>query len=360
MRKILMAVCFIAIVTYVKAWAEGNNVVVPAIEELVGNVADCDTIIAYDGYNVRFVKKDGAITNLGLNLFTDDVKSTIGKDILNRLETDLFKLSIAKDVEDVSVKLISGDIKNFKNITPETSHSIKNSNFRYLYVEWDSEFGKVKVSMPLSYQTIKGGSRADIENSFISNIQNYKKRRLEPNFNIELAEPYGDDKYIIPGYSYQNKDITRNIYLTSDSVVSPIWDSKFPLESIANLFICPNAIYRDIELNVTVLKHEYGKQDKFTIPLDRFLAYCEDEGCVTFWGVEKFHDDKIEGALFLYNQEQGYDHVLKIDCFPHEVIEGNGSISARASLFVPSNNVYNLFQPYIKKTDKEKIRYDKK
>lgn len=94
--------------------------------------------------------------------------------------------------------------------------------------------------------------------------------------------------------------------------------------------------------------------------MDRFLAYCEEEGCVPFWGVEKFHNGKLEGALFIYNQDQGYDHVLKIDCIPQEVIEGKGSITARASLFVPTNNVNNLFQPYIKKTDKERIRYDKK
>jgi hypothetical protein len=358
MRKILMAVCFIAIVSYFQAWADGKDVVVYTIEDLVDSVADCDTIVVYDGYNVHIVKENGTITHYGLNLFTDDVKNTIGKDILNRLETDLFKLSVVKNVENVSVKLISGDLNNLKNISSETAHSITTANSRNLYVEWDSANGNIKVSMPLNYQTIKGGSRADIENSFVSDIKNCELRRSETYFNLEAAEPYGDDKYIIPGYSYQNKNITRNIYLTSNSVINPIWDSNYPLESIANLFICPNDIYGDIELNVTVLKHEYGEQDKFTINLDRFLAYCEDEGCIPFWGVETFHDDKIEGALFLYNQEQGYDHVLKIDCIPHEVIEGNGPITARASLFVPTNNVHNLFQPYIKKTDKEKIRYD--
>lgn len=189
-------------------------------------------------------------------------------------------------------------------------------------------------------------------------MKSYDKRR-KATFDLNTSEPYDDDKYIIPGSSYQNKNITRNIYLTTDSVINPIWDSKFPLESIANLFICPNEIYRDIELNVTVLKHEYGEKENFIVALDTFLAYCEEEGCVPFWGVEKFHGGKIEGALFLYNQGQGYDHVLKIDCDPKAVIENNGSISARVSLFVPTNNVNNLFQPYIKKSDKEKIHYDK-
>lgn len=360
MKKIFLAFCLVASLSILKTWAEEMNSIDPAIEELVENTANCDTVVDYNGYKLHVVKTEGQITHRGLNLFTDDEKKSIGKDILNRLETELLNLSLGIDKEDVFVKIVSGDLKTLKSITPETSHSITNSNSRDLTVEWLSDKGTTKVSMPLNYQSIKGGSRTDIEQTLISNIRNNKKQRSDAFFNIETAEPYSVDKYIIPGHSYQNKDITRNIYLTTDSVVNPIWDSNFPLESIANLFICPNDIYRDIELNVTVLKHEYGEKENFTVSLDTFLAYCEDEGCVPFWGVEKFHDGKIEGALFLYNQGQGYDHVLKIDCEPKVVIENHGSITARASLFVPTNNVNNLFQPYINKSDKEKIRYDKK
>jgi hypothetical protein len=347
------------VIVFFRAWTIGKNIVLSAINGLVENEADCDTIVVEEDYNVHIIKEDGLITHFGLNLFSDEVKKSIGKDILNRLETELLKMSVAEVVEDIPVKLLYGDLKNLKNISPETSYTIMNTSSRDLVVEWTGENWKLKVLMPLSYQIIKGGSRTDIENLFISNIKKCEKQRSENIVDLESVVPYGDDKYIIPGLSYQNKNITRNIYLTSDSVVNPIWDSNFPLESIANLFICPNDIYGDIELNATVLKHEYGEQDKFTVPLDSFLAYCEEEGCVPFWGVEKLSNDKIEGVLLLYNRGQGYDHVLKIDCIPHEVIEGYGSITARASLFVPTSNVYNLFQPYIKKTDKEKIRYDK-
>lgn len=359
MRKFYLAVCLIAGLSILKTWAADIKTIVPAVEELVGNTVDCDTIVSYNGYNVHVVKKDGTTTHYGLNLFTDNAKKNVGKDVLNQLEKELLKLVLNTDCDDVSVKLISGNLKNLKDITPETPQSIKTSNSRDLLVEWETKNGSVKISMPLNYQSIKGGSRSDIEKAFLADVKKHNKSRNIA-FDLKTAVPYGDDKYIIPGYSYQNKDITRNVYLTTDSVVNPIWDSNFPLESIANLFICPDDIYGDIELNVTVLKHEYGEQEKFSIPLERFLAYCEEEGCVPFWGVEKFHDGKIEGALFLYNRKQGYDHVLKIDCVPQDVIEAKGSITARASLFVPTNNVNNLFQPYIKKSDKEKIRYDKK
>ncbi|MCM1140794.1 MAG: hypothetical protein NC453_19670 [Muribaculum sp.] len=358
MRKILMAVGFMAVASLLQAEIIEDNKILSIANEKVKDVSDCDTIVTYEDYNIHIVKQNDRLSHVGLNLFSDDVKKSMGKDILNRLESELLKFEFANGQEDTSVKLVSEKLKDFKRISPETSHSITNSNSHDLLVEWETEDGSVTVSMPINYQTIKGGSRSDIEMSFIESVKKYNNSR-NASFDLETAEPYGDNMYIIPGYSYQKKDITRNIYLTTDSVINPIWDSKLPFESIANMFICPNDIYKDIELNVTVLKHEYGEKELFSVPLDRFLAYCEDEGCVPFWGVEKFQDGKIEGALFLYNQSQGYDHVLKIDCVPQDIIEGNGSVTARASLFIPTNNVNNLFQPYVKKTEKEKIHYDK-
>lgn len=56
---------------------------------------------------------------------------------------------------------------------------------------------------------------------------------------------------------------------------------------------------------------------------------------------------------------QGYDHVFSIECKPEDVIDGNGTIKARASLYIPTNNVDNLFQPYVKKSKNEKINYHK-
>lgn len=355
MRKVLIALGFVAITSILQAEIIDDTKILTIVNEQVNDISNCDTIVVCGDYNIHIVKQNDRLSHVGLNLFNDDVKKSMGEEILNRLETELLKLGFANDMDACSARLVSGKIEDFKNISPETSHSITNLNSRELLVEWETENGSLQVSMPLSYQTVKSGSRSDIEASFIENVKNCDKNR-NATIDLQKAEPYGDDKYIIPGYSYQNKDITRNVYLTTDSVVSPVWDSNFPLESIANMFICPDNAYKDIELNLTVLKHEYGEKETLTVSLDRFLAYCEEEGCVPFWGVEKFQEGKIEGALFLYNQNQGYDHVLKIDCIPQEVIEGTGSVTARASLFVPTNNVNNLFQPYVKKTDKEKIR----
>lgn len=209
--------------------------------------------------------------------------------------------------------------------------------------------------------TTQAGSRTEIENDFITRAkESNSERRPFGEINHENLVAYGDDLYILPGESYQNKNINRNAYFKNDEQIIPVWTTEHPLESISDLFIFPSSAYSNPQVEITVLKHEYGEKETFSVPLSHLLATAEEDGCVPFWGVEKYENGILEGALFLYNRKKGYDHVLKIECKPVEVINNNAAIKARASLFIPTNNVKDLFAPYIKKSEEEKIKYDKK
>ncbi len=204
-------------------------------------------------------------------------------------------------------------------------------------------------------------SRGEIEAAFIGSLR-FADVSRSPFAEVDTAalEPYAGDAYVLPGGTYQNKDITRNVYFTGAERLLPVWDASMPAESLANLFIYPSDVYGPHEIEITVLKHEYGETEVVRMDLDRFLAVCERAGCVPFWGVERMADGKLTGALFLYNSSEGYDHVLKVDCVPEDVIAGSGLLKARASLFIPTGNVHNLYAPYVKKSEKEKISYDGK
>lgn len=333
----------------------------PVAVDIVGDsVTDCDTVVESQGRHIHLVKLDGEVRHAGLDLFTDEVRESIGREFSNRVESCLLDMSLCGMAGSDFGKIETGDVDCLRHITPQTSFTITNRDGREMVIEWASECGPVRVAFPITYQASREMTRAEIEDEFIAAVKSFTgKRRQRQPFDLDEAVPYSEDKYILPGSCYLNKDISQNIYLTSDSLSTLVWDVDFPAESIANLFLCHDQRYEDVELELTVLKHEIGAKEQFTVPLDRFLAYCESQGCSAFWGVEKLVDGKLEGALFLLNRNLGYDHVLKIDCDVVDVISGRGSIVARASLFVPTNNVDNIFQPYVKKTEKERIRYAK-
>lgn len=321
---------------------------------------ECDTIVDINGYAVHIIKDNSRIKHIGLNLFSDEMKKSVDKDFLNYIEEALLAKSLKIDDELYDKLVISkGTICDFKSLTPESACTVNTLNSKSMSVEWAKDNKKISVSIPIGYDTSSSGNRSDIENGFISRLSSFKGRRLEfATLDKELLEPYGDDMFIYPGATYQSKDVTRNTYFNSKDI-NPVWDAGLPLESMANLFIFPSDKYGDTKVNLTILKHEYGEKESVTISLNQLLSVCEDDGCVPYWGVEKYENGILDGALFLYNQQKGYDHVLKIECNPIAVISSKADIKARASLFIPTNNVQNLYSPYVKKTEKEKIKYDK-
>ncbi len=317
---------------------------------------DCDTIVSLDGYAVRLVKNNGEEVYSGLNLFSPEMKESADKDLLSRIESDLYKMIIKKSDTDVKTKLVKGMPSAFKSITPETSCVIT-LNARNIVVDWEANGKPVEVILPVSYETAKGNNRSEIENLLINKLK--ESDGIRKPFHIEKSnlESYGENLFILPAESYQNKDITRNIYL--DSELIPIWDSNYSNESIANLFLFPSEKYGDILMDLTILKHEYGEKETITIPVTNLLSEMEKDGCISYWGVERMNGGLLEGALFLFNPKQGYDHVLKIECEPEKVIDGDGNIKGRVSLYIPTNNVNNLNAPYIRKSDDERINYRK-
>lgn len=324
-----------------------------------GNEFVCDSIMIENGYNIHFISANG-LPSKGLYLFSQNMKDAVDKELLDYIEISLYKRTMDNVSED-RLSLISGHITDFKRIDISTPCTVTENNAKEMIAEWIVEDEKVIVSIPIGYDVAKNLSRSEIENQFIFFLKDSDAQRIP--FELldnERLEPYGEKLYILQGDSYQSKDITRNTYFCYDrnDCLSPVWDSIFPLESVSNMFIYPSNIYGNVQVELTILKHEYGEKEIIVIPLYKMLAACEHDGCVPFWGVEKFDNGNLEGALFLYNQQQGYDHVMRVKMNPTEVIEGNGNIKVRASLFIPTNNVYNLFQPYVRKAEKDRIKID--
>lgn len=202
-------------------------------------------------------------------------------------------------------------------------------------------------------------TRSDIENDFIARLQLFEGERAEfPAVDPELLEPYDETKFVLPGAQYVTPYIAQNTYFNSREA-DPVWDAAAPLESMANLFIFPADKYLEVPVELTVIAHEYGKKISLTVTLNRLLAMCEADGCTPFWGVEKFDDGHLEGALFLVNRREGYNHLFRISADPAEVISNGVAVTARASLFVPINNIHDLFAPYEESAGKEKIHYEK-
>ena len=62
-----------------------------------------------------------------------------------------------------------------------------------------------------------------------------------------------------------------------------------------------------------------------------------------YFGYEETKDGKLQGGLFLYNKELGYDHVLSLSCDVKDIATDKLVFTSRAYLFIPTTNVKNLY-----------------
>ncbi|MDE6282671.1 MAG: hypothetical protein K2L97_01630 [Muribaculaceae bacterium] len=190
--------------------------------------------------------------------------------------------------------------------------------------------------------------RSMTEDRFISRLRSWPATAEDDwSIDIENAVDYRDSLVVLRGSFYHVPQVNNNTYYIWPADADPgvLLDSYYPAESIANLFLLPLDEGRDVILDLTFATHDYGSSVKLSTTVDKFVSLCQADGCEVYFGVESCHDNTFKGSLFMYNRADGYDHVVRLECDPVEVIDGAGHIKGRVSLFVPTDNVRNIFQP---------------
>lgn len=326
-----------------------------------------DTVIEMDGYRVRAVLKNDSLTLVGLEVFSPEKKAGEKKAVYDFIESALLaKVQDNQDGFTARLTIRNGELEDFKNVTPDMQMFEDTFNGKVMSFAWDVDGHNLVLTLPVGYDMAKRATRGEIENGLIALFKNPMsvRRKYAEAVDTLALEAYGDSLYILPGGAYQNRKITRDAYFINEKTDSvtietiPVWDSSYPEESIANLFVYPSDRYGERNITLRIMKHEYGDIEEVTLPVDSFIAICEQDGCEPYFGVEKYENGSLQAAVLLPNQTLEYTHVLVVRCNPADVIEKGEPLKARTSLYVPVNNIDDLFAPYVKKTEKEKIKYE--
>ena len=308
---------------------------------------DIDTVVKYKNYDLHVIIKKNNVQHMGVNLFSDSMKKSYDKEIMDYIEFSLLSKILGIEISgNNDLKVSHGSLNDFKDINPMTPCVISDTYSNNLLIEWELPGNQsLQLEVPISYENIKGGSRGEIENQFIDKLRNSaSSRRQTIELDIDKMIPYGKELYVVPGESYINPEISRNVYFLFREEFSPVWDCQYPLESMSNFFILSSDIEKSTDLSLTFIKHDYGKNENLSTCMENFMAVCENDGCVPFWGVESFDGQKLVGSLFMVNRNHEYNHIIKIECEPYKVIEGKGRVMARVNLFVPTNNTKSIFE----------------
>lgn len=321
---------------------------------------DGDHLLALDTLvKVQLSMKNGEIISARRQLFSKPMlESTYGTSLRYVEEAALYSALSVPNPRFDKLIFIQG---TWLDITPGSEVQISVPDRNEILVSWSTDSTVTELTFPVQYQDIIGGDRADIENSFLDSLRTFVSRRPPVTLPDTTKLQQADSAiWILPGTQYNLPDVNDNRYysLGTDSVFTLTNNQLRPVETLANMLVASVPDSCDVTVDLVAIKHKYGDKEVATVGLEQLIALAQKQGCRTFCGIEEIGDKEITATLFLYNQPQGYDHILRLTVPTVQLGTKSVRMKGRISLFVPTSNVQNLFEPYKAKSPDERIKFN--
>lgn len=319
-------------------------------------------IIDRNGEKIVVVMNDyNMITHIGHQLFSPLLRTEHPSPVYNYMEFAMLDHKyhfnenpfVYKDM-----KFIKGSWKDMESINDSTAFSIEVLQNKLYVIGWFVDNVKiVELMIPINYERLSMVNRRELEQNIIRDIRAYKSQKTNvPRFDKKTLTQLEPEVWVKEGEEYLAPEINNNMYFSSeDSIIfSVLFDATKPVETISNLCTIGDVMREDCTIDIKFIKYDYT-QESVSVKMKDFLSYMKHEGCIPYWGLENYEENKIEGSLFLYNKDKGFDHILKIDVNTRDIGSDNAKITATAYLLSPTTNVKDLNYKYERKPKKIEI-----
>ena len=311
------------------------------------------------------ISNDAQVEHIGIPLFSSVMRNLQPLPIYDYLEYALLdhQYHISDNpLDNVNLKFIKGSWAQMSALSDSTECSISNLEGKYYKVTWTTN-GRplVVVTFPVSYDMLASSTRREMEDIFIRDLRTYVGQRMKERRQIDekALTPIDSTFYVKKGKTYLVNDISNDLYyrkIKGDSLVY-VCEDAHPDMSMANLLLADDAGIPDAFITLKFIKYDF-KTDSLALPVKTFVSYCRSKGCEVFYGTETVNQKKqIEGSLFFYNKDSGYDHVVSITAPVQSMGKKDYMIRGKVYLYAPMNNVKDLFYNP-KKTPRKHIQFE--
>lgn len=312
---------------------------------------------------VLHVNEDSEIDHIGLSLFPEYMKKMGNKVVMEFIERYMLQLQYPPSTKtpdmmmrDDNVKLTKGNLSTLKQLLPTDKFNLSCELFKYtatwqrdektiLCITFPAEFELLRgINFIEAQQLFEGDSRKDVD--FTSTTSQLDKKQLK---GTSLA-----NCYLYEGGYYLNKQLNANRYYieNKNGKLQPLLSDEHPVESIANLMLCPEI--SDLR-QLIITERLYGFQTKdFQLPLKQWITFCMREHCEMYFGVQEVTATAVKATVIAVNTAENYNHMLTLT-IPFTVItDPEGVIKAQLNCYLPTHNIRNLFG---KDNSKKKAKY---
>lgn len=292
------------------------------------------------GLHLTVRVEENTVEHIGLLLFSDDIRSVGNSPIFDFLERYFLLLKYPPSVKtanlmmrDDQFQFLKGSLNTIDDLRPTDGFSYNYDKHRYT-ATWDRDGQTLlSVSFPVEYELISGENKIEAEENLQRAVRKAVVRKQQDN-------RQQNDTYL---------DLFSNrLYFVGGQLIA---DRLHPAETAANMMLSTNTP-GNYSLNITQISYGF-KRKVFDVPLRQWIAFCQNNGCELYYGVENVEaSDNVRSVVLAVNESENYNHVLTVT-IPADIIDHQqGTLEARLYPYVPMHNVKNLFATYHKSNSK--------
>ena len=306
--------------------------------------------------------KDGAIIQLGVRLFSNDVRKAYDPVIISFVERLWAELLIRKTVQGQSdllkeygVRIVLGGyplgIGSFRQLSQavDLMNSMNSLSITTGGTEIDMFMRNPKgetlhIYIPASRDLLFQYDKKEQEELLVSELKMSRDsyKTTVPSATSLVATNNG--LLASGGDCYMIDSLKNDVFFTADRSV--LFDIAYPEESMRNILM--GAANQDkLEGRILDIRlHTYNKDlTGIMIPMSTFLGYIQKQGFRLYTGNLGRNGDRCQCLLAMYHPVYNYLHILSLSFTPEQLVARQSvTIKADLSTFIPQHNIKNLFQ----------------
>ena len=302
--------------------------------------------------NVR-VNRWNEVEHIGLKLFSRQNLAGQQQIAFDFMERYLLELLMEGSKEQAiermgrdKVFIEVGELTDFFSLSDTDNFALSYLGFKGYRMAWEREGNLfLAVSFPMDYQLMSGCNAIELENNYLRDIRRYSanknagKKPYTPSDTTHIR--YSVDE----GGSYLSGAIRHDLYYEKDSLGwSLLCNKEKPYWSAYNIALSSVPVG---DFTLTGLLDKYGYEtESFTMPLNEWIAYCEEDGWKPYFGIKSKDSDVIKGTVLVPYEDKGFCHMMKLEIPLTSIEQGKGEVRGRLFVFVPLHNLYEGYFDY--------------
>ena len=156
-----------------------------------------------------------------------------------------------------------------------------------------------------------------------------------------LEETAEQGVYILRGDSFQVSLLRSDVYLRQvDGEWTPIFDGRYPVESLVNLLMNRVA---DNRHQLTLRHHQYGGQVSTIIMPMQTLFDVLGRTTDSYCSVNAVTRDEMRAVLVFHQRRLNYIHMLEVRVAMDQLTHPDGMLTAELYTNIPQTGLLNVF-----------------